>query len=83
MGTIAALACATDWRLEVADSLERIAAQLRSGEVVADQGVLVLRNVQAGLMHTPHRLGMPSSPVEVIGMLAYGSHTVYEAEGGE
>jgi hypothetical protein len=83
VSVVAKLASAPDWPMEIADRLERIAAQLRSGEVVADQGVLVLRNVQGGLMHTPHRLGMPSSPVEVIGMLSYGSLAVYEAEGGE
>lgn len=71
MGSVATLATATDWRLELAEKLEDAARKLRAGELVADQGLLILRNVAGGLMHEPHRLGMPSSPVEVLGMLSY------------
>ncbi len=80
MGTVASLATATDWRLELAEKLEDAARKLRAGELVADQGVLILRNVAGGLMHEPHRLGMPSSSVEVLGMLAYAQLHHYDVD---
>lgn len=83
MGTVAALASSTDWRLELAGELERLACQLRAGEVIADQAVVVLRNQAGGMMHKPHRMGMPTSPSEAMGLLAYGSHHLYQVEVGE
>lgn len=83
MGTVATLATATDWRLELAAKLEDAAAKLRSGELIADQGVLVLRNLAGGLMHAPIRLGAPSSPVEVLGMLAYAQLHHFETDVAE
>lgn len=84
MGPVARIAAATDWPGQIADKLEDAARRIRAGEVAADQGVLVLRNSGAGRMHEPHRLGMPSTTTEVLGMLAFAQHDLFQREvGGE
>lgn len=80
MGTVATLAAATDWPALIADKLEDAARKLRTGELVADQGVLVLRNQAAGRMHEPHRLGAPTATTEVLGMLAYAQLDLFQRE---
>jgi hypothetical protein len=80
MGTVATLITANDWPEDIARELESIAAMLRSGELVADQGVLILRNTTHGRMHEPARLGSPTSPIEVMGMCAYASQRYYNDE---
>lgn len=64
------------WAEAIADELEAVAAMIRSGEIQADQGLLLLRNVAGGRLHEPARLGMPSTPIEMMGLCAYASERI-------
>lgn len=66
-----------DPRLEIAATLERIAAQLRAGEVQADIGVLVMGNHADNKLHPPCRLGKPSRATDILGLLSYAQTRVY------
>jgi len=70
-----------DWRAELADNLQLVVDRLRSGELTADQGLLVLRNGDAGLMHKPVRLGRPQTTTEALGLLSYGSMHLFQTLG--
>lgn len=64
----------------LADDLQKIVDRLRSGELVADVGVLVMRNGRDSRMHKPMRLGRAMSPTEVMGLLSYGTCHYFRAE---
>jgi hypothetical protein len=69
----------TDPIAELAMALERHAAALRDGTLVADRGVLVLGNAREGLMHEPVLMGQPLSTSEAMGLLSFGQAHLFHS----
>ncbi|MGH8074268.1 MAG: hypothetical protein ACREO4_09360 [Lysobacter sp.] len=64
----------------LADDLQRIVDRLRSGDIVADSAVLVMRNGRDAMMHKPANLGRRMTHTEIMGVLSYGTCHYYQAE---